>query len=93
MNHITPDTIVRKNDDIFAGNIDDEMVAINIQNGKYYQLNKTGARILSALDQPCSVRELCLAMQVQYRVDDEICRKDVLAFLTEMAEYQLVMAE
>ena len=51
MKPITLDTIVRKNDDIFTGTIDNEMVAMSIQSGKYYQLNKTGSRILALLDQ------------------------------------------
>ena len=48
MASLSPDSIVRKNEDIFTGMIDNELVAMNIQNGKYYHLNETGAAKFSA---------------------------------------------
>ena len=87
MKEITLDTIVRKRRDIFTGAIDNEMVAMSIQNGKYYQLNETGSRILALLDHPRSIRELCEAMARFYRVDGDVCRQDILEFMQEMAEY------
>ena len=93
MKPITLDTKVKKNDDIFTGAIDDEMVAMSIQNGKYYQLNKTGSRILALLDKPCSIRELCEAMQGDYKVDGDVCREDVLQFIRELAEKNLILTE
>ena len=41
MKTITLDTVVKKNEDIFTGSIDDETVAMSIESGKYYQMNKT----------------------------------------------------
>jgi hypothetical protein len=92
MKLITLDTIVRKNDDIFTGTIDNEMVAMSVQSGKYYQLNKTGSRILGLLDNPRSIRELCEAMQSNYMVDGDICREDILEFIGEMAKLNLITA-
>lgn len=91
MKPITLDTIVKKNDDIFTGTIDNEMVAISIQSGKYYQLNKTGSRILQMLDQPLPVRELCEAIQGNYKVENNVCRDDILEFMQEMAEKNLIL--
>jgi hypothetical protein len=92
MKAITLDTIVRKNDDIFAGAIDSEMVAMSIQSGKYYQLNKTGSRILAMLDTPHSIGELCEVMQGNYNIEGDICREDVLEFIREMAKKNLITA-
>jgi len=91
MKEMTLDTVVRKNDDIFTGNIDNEMVAMSIQNGKYYQMNETGSRILAMLDHERSIRELCEAMEGVYRVDGPLCRQDILEFMREMAEYNLIL--
>ena len=93
MKEITLDTIVRKNQDIFTGNIDNEMVAMSIENGKYYQMNETGSRILNLLDHPRSIRELCEAMEGLYRVDDPVCKQDVLDFIREMVDYNLISAD
>lgn len=91
MKPITFDTIVKKNDDIFTGKIDDEMVAMSIENGKYYQLNKTGSRILDLLDTPRSIGELCETMQGHYSVDGGVCREDILEFMQEMAKLNLII--
>jgi hypothetical protein len=90
MKPITLDTIVKKSEDIFTGTIDDEMVAMSIANGKYYQLNRTGSIILSLLDDPRSIRELCEAIQCHYRVDAGVCRDDILEFVNEMAMLNLI---
>jgi hypothetical protein len=91
MKPITHDTIVKKNDDIFTGSIDNEMVAMSIQNGKYYQLNKTGSRILELLDKPRSIRELCETMQGNYSVDGGVCREDIFEFINEMTKLNLII--
>ena len=91
MKPITLDSIVTKNDNIFTGTIDNEMVAISIQSGKYYQLNKTGSRILALLDQPRSVRELCEVMQAKYKIESDVCQKDILEFMEDMANKNLIL--
>ena len=91
MKPITLDTIVRKNDDIFTGAIDNETVAMSIQSGKYYQLNKTGSRILTLLDQPRSIKELCEAIQSNYKIDSDVCQDDILEFMKDMANKNLIL--
>ena len=86
-------TIVRKNEDIFTGAIDNEMVAMSIENGKYYQLNETGSRILSLLDTPRSIGELCDEMAARYRVEGEVFRQDIFDFMKEMMQYGIVMPQ
>jgi hypothetical protein len=93
MASIAPDSIIRKNDDIFTGMIDNELVAMNIQNGKYYHLNETGARIFALLEEPRSVSDICRELEGSYNVAGNECRQDVLAFLQEMAGYSLIVAE
>jgi hypothetical protein len=91
MKPITLDSIVKKNDNIFTGTIDNEMVAISIQSGKYYQLNKTGSRILALLDHPHSVRELCEAIQTKYKIESDVCQDDILEFMKDMANKNLIL--
>jgi hypothetical protein len=91
MKPITLDTVVCKNDDIFSGAIDDEMVAINIENGKYYQMNRTGSRLLSLLDRPSSIRELCEKVIGSYKVDPDVLNEEVLEFMQDMVKYKVVL--
>ncbi|WP_028320828.1 PqqD family peptide modification chaperone [Desulfatiglans anilini] len=90
MKEMTLDTVVKRNEDIFMGSIDNETVAMSIQNGKYYQMNETASRILGLLDQERSISELCEIMQGSYRVEAPVCRGDVLDFVERMAELGLI---
>lgn len=87
---LTVETIVRRSNDVFSGVVDNETVAMNVQNGKYYHLNETGSRILSLLEEPLSVAALCEELKGQYRADEEKLRQDVLAFIGEMVGMGLV---
>lgn len=91
MKTITLDTVVKKNEDIFTGSIDDETVAMSIESGKYYQLNKTGSHILSLLDEPRSVMDICHEVQGRYRSGEGGCREEeVLEFIREIAKNNLI---
>ncbi len=90
---ITLETKVRRNNDVFSGIIDGEMVAMNVQNGKYYQLNKTGSRIFSLLEEPRSVKALCRELKSQFKADEDMLQQDVLDFLGEMVGKGLIEAE
>jgi hypothetical protein len=90
---ITLDTLVRRNDDVFSGVVDNETVAMNVQNGKYYHLNETGSRIFALLEEPRSVQALCVELRSQFQADEEILHRDVITFLGEMADMGLIEIE
>lgn len=93
MSTITMETKVRRSGDVFAGVVDNETVAMNVQSGKYYQLNETGSRIFALLDEPRSVKALCEELKKQFRADDGALRQDVLDFVKKMAGMGLVEIE
>ncbi len=90
---ITLETRVRKNDDVFAGVVDRETVAMNIQNGKYYHMNETGAGILALLEEPRSVAALCEELNKRFRADGGVPQQEVIDFVGEMAGLGLVILE
>lgn len=90
LNDISIDTMVTKSEDIFIGEIDNEMVTMDIQNGKYYHFNKTGAHILKLLTHPHTVKELCVKMQGKYNVDKDVCNNDIIAFIQELMQLGLI---
>lgn len=92
MTTITPATVLRKNDGVFSGDVDGEIVAMNVQNGKYYHLNGTGSRIFALLEDPLSVQALCEKLQPRYRAGGEVLGRDVLEFVREMVDFGLIDA-
>lgn len=93
MTKITLETVVSRNGDVFAGVVDNETVAMNVQSGKYYHLNETGSRIFALLEEPRSVQLLCEELQTQFRADEEVLRQDILDFIGEMAGMGLIQVE
>ncbi len=89
---INPETILRKSDSVFSGVVDDETVAMSIQNGKYYSLNATASRILALLEEPRTLGSLCDALQRRYRVDGAVLGQDVREFVREMLDFGLIEA-
>ncbi len=87
---ITMESLVRRNDDVFVGVVDNDTVAMNVQSGKYYHLNETGSRIFALLEEPQSVKALCEELDKQFRAEDAVLRQDVLDFVGEMAGLGLV---
>lgn len=93
MSMINLDTVVRRNDDVFSGVVDNETVAMNVQNGKYFHLNETGSRIFSLLEEPRSVQAICVELKNQFRADEETLRRDVIGFLMEMSAKGLIVIQ
>lgn len=94
VNHMTKkvgmdDQVGRSETPVFA-EVDGEVVLLSVSNGRYYQVGPVGTAIWKMIERPCSVRSICERLQERFEVDEERCRTDVLAFLHEMLEDDLV---
>jgi hypothetical protein len=85
-NQLTPDTVVSRRQDIVSAPVGDEIAMMNVEKGMYYGLNDIGARIWDMLSTPIVVSELCQRLLATYDVDEATCCREVLAFLGELAE-------
>jgi hypothetical protein len=66
------------------------MAIVNFDNGVYYGLDPTGARIWNLLSEPSTVDELCDTLARVYDVDRSTLESDVRAFVGDLAEQGLV---
>lgn len=85
-----PDTMVTRNDEPVAVEVDRSVVMMSIDQGMYFGLEGTGPRIWALLEQPRSVRQLCEALMGEFAVEPEVCRREVCTFLEELRRAQLV---
>lgn len=67
-----------------------EGVILSLKNGKYYGVNPVGASIWQAVQSPATLQEIQTAVTREYDVDRETCRQEVLAFLEQMVNEELV---
>ncbi len=70
--------------------IDEEIVALSIDKGSYFHVDKVGAEIWKLLETPLSVGSLCERLGDIFEVDRERCQLETMAFLKEMGRAGLV---
>ena len=88
--NITTDTYIKRNNEVFASEIDDEVVMMNIQSGKYFGMDAIGSRIWQLVEEKIQVKEIIAQLLEEYNVTEEQCSNDVLEFLNELYEQNLV---
>lgn len=75
--------VVRSEAIVFT-ELDDTVVMMHVEEGRYYELDPVGASIWALLERARSVDEVCEAMGRRYDVAPETCRADVREFLGEL---------
>jgi len=89
---ITLNTSIQRNPDILASDLDGEKVMMSIQKGEYYGLGKTGTFIWDKIEEPILIKDLIALITEKYNVLEENCFKDILPFLTDLIEKELIIA-
>lgn len=92
MTNLTDTALLQQNPAIVFGDVDGEIVALNIESGNYLHLNSSGSFVFSLLDDasPKSVAWLLAQVQQVYAVDETACQQEVGAFLTRCIELNLI---
>jgi len=80
-----------RNNKTISGRLHDEMVMMNIDQGKYFSLNNSATVIWEKLENPLSLEELCDILMEEYDVGKEQCRDDVEIHLNEMLRIGLII--
>jgi hypothetical protein len=73
--------------------IDDEIVALDLENSTYLSINRTGRLIWPALERGATRDELVEALTSTYGVDRERAAADLDVFLAQLRERGLLSSE
>ena len=79
--------------DVTSAELGGEAVLLNLRSGHYYGVNELGARIWQMVQKPRSIDEIIKILAHDYDVDEEVLIRDVLAFLEQLKENDLVKAQ
>lgn len=66
--------------------VQDEMLGIDYNQGYCYGLNSSGARIWQLIQTPISVAELVRRLAGEFDVDSNLCQRQALEFLDQLAD-------
>lgn len=90
---ITKATIIGQPDDLLSSKIDDEVIMLGIDSGKYFGLNSVGSHIWELIKEPHSIENLCSKLMDEFEVDEETCLKETIELIEELADNKLLKIE
>ena len=85
------ETIVERNHEIDATDLDGEKVMMDLDKGQYFMLNEVGGDIWELTEKPISVQNIMESLRKEYEVSAEECEHAVKEFLLHMHHANLVM--
>jgi hypothetical protein len=86
----TPNMILVRNQTIFGTQVDDDLVMMDEDQGKYFGLNPVARAIWEYLEKPKSYETLLEYLTENYEIDTEKCNNDIQPFLSEMIANNLI---
>jgi len=89
---IVKDTVLQRNPKQLFSEVDDEIVMLSVENSEYYHLDNTGRDIWNFLSEPHTFGELIDSLVELYDVSAEQCRQDIIPFLKELLEHDIIEA-
>lgn len=88
---MTPNTLIRRNPDLIAADMDGETVMMDMHSGNYYGMNAVGSYIWTLLETEQRLDKLIAAVMAHFDIhaSDEVA-DDIQVFLTAMQAQKLV---
>jgi hypothetical protein len=78
--------------EVLSSRIDDEVVLMSMAAAAYFGLDPIGSHIWELLaEEPSTLDELVQKLTGEYDIDEEACRRDVEAFISDMSERKLII--
>jgi hypothetical protein len=89
---LTDDTPIQINPDITFGDVDGEIIALNVKTGYFLTLNSSGSYIFALFENTTPLTLTAIYNQVQdaYDVEPETCQQEVRTFLDRCLELGLI---
>jgi len=84
---------VRRREDLLTTEVDGELIAMSIERGSCYGLNRIGSRIWALIAEPRSIDTICAALLDQFEVTPETCRREVIELLDALRREDMIVVE
>ena len=69
----------------------DQTLMMSIEQGKYYSVDATAARIWELIEHPAAISEIVDTLTTEYEIAADECAAQVTAFVTELIENGLAV--
>lgn len=85
-------TCLRKATDQVSCELNGEVAILNLRSTLYFGLNRVGATVWDALEEPKTASQLCQSVMDKFEVDETRCFADVIELLGKLEEAGLIEA-
>ena len=90
---ISDNDILARNPEIISSKIDDEVVMMSVEEGKYFGLDSIGSTIWELLETPQSLKALIPQLLAQFEVSEEQCLQDCSSFILAMLDKKTLIIQ
>lgn len=90
MPDLAPNSLLIRSPDLVATELDGDIVMMHIKSGQYFGISGVGTRIWAMLDRPITLDDLTRGIVTEYLVDEQTCRKDIMAFVEALMAQEAV---
>ena len=63
--------------------VEDEIVVVDLVSGRYFTLNRLGARVWELIDGELALEDLLQTVLTEFEVEEDRARRDLQAFVSE----------
>ena len=85
---IPMNAIITKNSELLSSEIDNEIVMMNVETGKYYGMNSIGSEIWRLLDEPKELKDIHASLLSNFKVEKATCEIEVQSYLKHLLHEQ-----
>lgn len=87
---ISSTTLLKRNPDMVAANIDGDVVMMGVDQGQYYGISGVGSRVWELLEEPISIDGITEVICREYETDSATCHDDMSKFVNELVKIDLI---
>lgn len=87
---IDKDTVIRSEAHLKTAHLDGEAIVLDTSSGRYFGVNELGARILTLIESPVTMQQICDTLAAEYAVERARLEQDISAFLSDLEAKNLV---
>ena len=87
---IQPSSRVAHSEAVVSTELDGSVVMMDMEEGRYYQLDPVGTRVWALIEPGQQVAQVCEALAAEYEVAPAVCGGDVSAFLDRLLRLAVI---
>ncbi|MEG0086999.1 MAG: lasso peptide biosynthesis PqqD family chaperone [Niameybacter sp.] len=87
---MTWETVIKQEGSMDTSDIDGEKVMMDLDKGSYFMLNDVATHIWDLVESPMKLADVVAHLLGEYEIDEETCKEQVMAFVSELHKRELV---